>query len=294
MKISFYRQIEVFRTVMTSSSLSAASGRLLISQPAITKQLKNLEDYVGTKLFLREGHRLQPTEHARRLLAQSESVMEGMQNLDRFARSLEQNTIQTLHIAAMPMIARLWLPKRVCGILARYPNVNVTVEVTRSSRILDMVETGQFDIGLALPVRPSGAIVSHDLLSNKAVCIFPIGHAFEKKNAIDPSDLIDEDFLLLGPLSHTRKDILAAFDQYDVLPNIRAEIELEELAVAMVETGAGVSIIDEYSARKRQEQGARIKFKPFKPSIMMDIQIMHNITPKSPDLVKTVMDRFLK
>ena len=292
--MSFYRQIEVFRTVMTSSSLIAASGRLLISQPAITKQLKNLEDYVGTKLFHREGHRLQPTEHARRLFGQSETAMEGMQNLDRFAKSLEQNTIETLHIAAMPMIARLWLPERVSGILKRYPNVNVTVEVTRSSRILDMVETGQIDIGLALPVRPSGAIVSTHLLGNPAVCVFPVGHAFENKESICPSDLVNEDFLLLGPLSHTRKDILAAFDQYDTSPNIRAEIELEELAVAMVETGVGVSIIDEYSARKRQEQGAIIAFRPFTPTIKMDIQIMHNTNPKSPDLVKTVINHFLK
>jgi DNA-binding transcriptional LysR family regulator len=293
MNMSFYRQIKVFRTVMTSPSLSAASGRLLISQPAITKQLKNLENYVGTKLFHRAGHRLQPTEHARRLFDQSEMAMEGMQNLDRFARSLDQNTIETLHIATMPMIARLWLPERISGILKRYLNLNVTVEVTSSSRVLDMVETGQTDIGLGLPVRPSGAIFSRNLLSNQAVCIFTIGHAFEELDVVCPSDLVGEDFLLLGPLSYTRKDILEAFDQYDVSPRIRAEIELEGLAVAMVEAGDGVSIIDEYSARKRLQQGARIAFKPFTPRINMDVQIMHNMNPKSPDLVKTVINQFL-
>lgn len=286
--MSFYRQVEVFRTVMTSPSLQAASDRLLISQPAVTKQLKNLEEYIGIKLFLRDGHKLRPTEHARKLFERSEPAMDGMQDLDRFARSLEQNTPESLQIAAMPMIARLWLPEKISRILKLYKNLNVTIEVTKSSRILDLVETGRVDIGLALPVRPSGAIVSHSVLHNRAVCIFPVGHPFQNKDIITPLDIVEEDFLLLGPLSYTRKFILAAFDQHEVTPRIRAEVELEELAVAMVEAGAGISIIDAYSANIRREQGARIAYKPFEPVIEMDIQVIHSTNPKTPDLIRTV------
>ncbi|MCY6382872.1 LysR family transcriptional regulator [Hoeflea prorocentri] len=291
--MSFYRQIEVFRTVMTSSSLSAASGRLLISQPAITKQLRNLEAYVGTKLFLREGHRLQPTEHARRLFEQSEGAMESMMSLDRFARSLEENTHETLRIAAMPMIATLWLPRKINDLFSRYPSLKVVVEVTKSSRILDMVETGQTDIGLGLPVRPSGAIIAHRLLGNEAVCIFPKGHHLEKKDYVDPADLTGENFILLGTLFYASTEILDLFEQEGVAPKIRAEVNLEELAVTMVESGAGVSIIDAFSAAERQKQGASFVSKPFRPIVNMDVQIMRGVTSKSPDLIKAVIEHFL-
>ncbi len=291
--MSFFRQIEIFRTVMVSTSLTEASARLLISQPAITMQIKNLEAYVGVALFRRDGHKLQPTEYAKSLFEQSETAMESMLDLDRFARTLERTTIQSLNIAAMPMIARLWLPPRICTILKDFPNLDVTVEVTRSSKIIDLVEAGQTDIGLALPIRPVGTFHSKRLFNNRAVCIFQTGHALGAQNLITPSNIGSEDFILLGPVSFTRQHILASFEEAGIKPRIRAEVELEKLAIAMVEAGAGISIIDAYSARTRKEAGANIDCRPFEPKIEMNIDVLQSLSSRDPSLTRAIVDNYL-
>lgn len=288
--MSFYRQIRVFRTVMTSGSLTEAASRLFLTQPAVTKQLHALEAQIGAKLFSREGHRLRPNKIAHALFKESESPIAAMLSLENFARHMRSEEALALRIVAMPMMARLWLPDHVGRLFEALPRVTFEFRVAPSESVTEMLEQGQADIGIARVDRRTSHKGSRALLITTAVCILPRGHRLGRKAIITPTDVAGENFILLAHAPFMREDVLAAFASEGVTPFVKADVELEETAVALVEAGHGVSVIDSFSAHRRRSAGAAIEIAEFRPLISMEIGIMRGQNVHNSDMVKTAIE----
>jgi len=274
--VSFYRQIQVFRTVMTSTSLAEAASRLFLTQPAVTKQIKGLEARLGIELFSREGHRLQPNDLAQALFEDSSVAVAAMQNLERDALRLREAKSQPIRIVAMPMVARLWLPQRVGQLFELAPGAEFKIRVARSERIVEMLANGLAEIGIGMLNKWNADLHTELLFSPEAVAILPMGHDLSTLKRITPANLEREDFFLLGEGSPIRQDILDAFSISGIRPKIKAEIELEETTVALVEAGLGVSVIDSFSANQRRLSGSQIHIVPFEPTISAHIGAMQS------------------
>ncbi len=272
--MSFYRQMHVFRTVMTSSSLAEAADRLFLTQPAVTKQIKSLEVHLDVQLFSRDGHRLQPNDLAQTLYDSSGEAIAAMQTLERNALNLRDRNKDPVRIVAMPMIARLWLPQRIGAVFEQAPGSEFTIRVARSERIREMLETGQADIGIGMLNRWSADFRTKPIIRSNAVVILPRNHPLAASSSLAPADLVEQDFFLLGAGSAIRQEILSAFSVSGMRPRIKAEIELEETTVTLVEAGLGVSVIDSYSAEHRQKSGSQIAIVPFEPRIVTHIGVM--------------------
>lgn len=291
--MSFFRQMEVFRAAMVSPNLTVAAERLLITQPAVTKQIQALEEQIGVKLFLRDGVRLKPTSAARALFAQSERAFASMNALERFAAELIRSTPQHLRLCVMPMMSRLWLPERLIGLFQAYPDLHLSVSTAPSLQILDLLESDQIDIGIALPIRPVGLTQSDQLLVSKAVCIFPRGHRLARLRTVEPENLSGEDFLLLGPVAATRRDIIESFTERGVKPKVKAEIDIAELAVTLVADGAGIAVIDDLTAEAHKAAGAAIDIRPFAPRIDIAVNIYRTRSSSAMPLATEVYERLL-
>lgn len=274
--MSFFRQMHIFRTVMTSSSLAEAATRLFLTQPAVTKQIKSLEAHLDVTLFSRDGHRLQPNDIAQSLYDTSGEAITAMQNLERDALSLRDRARDPVRIVAMPMIARLWLPQWTGILFEQAPEAEFAFRVARSEQIRDMLQTNQADIGIGLLNRWSADFRARTIITSNAVAILPRGHVLASRRSLAPADLAAEDFFLLGTGSSIRQEILSAFSISGIRPKIKAEIELEETTVSLVESGLGVSVIDSYSAEHRQKNGSGIAIVPFEPGIVTHIGVMLN------------------
>lgn len=289
--MSFYRQIRVFRTVMTSGSLAEAASRLFLTQPAVTKQLHALEAQIGARLFSREGHRLRPNKIAHALFNESESPIAAMLSLENFARHIRsEEAALALRIVAMPMVARLWLPDHVGRLFEAMPGVTFEFRVAPSVRVAEMLEQGQADIGIARVDRRTSHKSSRALLTTTAVCILPRGHMLGRKAVITPTDVAGENFILLAHAPFMREDVLAAFASEGITPFVKADVELEETAVVLVEAGYGVSVIDSFSAHRRRAAGAAIEIVEFRPLISMQIGVIRGHNVRNPDLVKTAIE----
>ncbi|PVH27261.1 LysR family transcriptional regulator [Pararhodobacter oceanensis] len=274
--MSFFRRIQVFRTVMMSATLADAASRLFLTQPAVTKQLRSLEAHLGVRLFERSGHRLQPNRMAQALFRESESAVAEMEKLEGFALSLQRERERPLRIVVMPMIARLWLPERVSQLFQQMPETRFEVRVALSEKIIGLLDDDLADIGIGLIGRRISTKNAQLLLSTDAVAILPMGHHLSGAESISALDLADEKLILLDLASQARKEMLSAFASAGLTPNIQAEVELEETAVALVEAGQGVSVIDSYTAEQRRRSGAKIEIVMFEPRLAMQIGLMHN------------------
>jgi DNA-binding transcriptional LysR family regulator len=105
-----------------------------------------------------------------------------------------------------------------------------------------------------------------------AVCVLPPGHLLSNRTALEPEDLQDEAFIGLGREDRSGQMISRAFEDRGVTRNIHLETNLSEVACRLVAAGAGVSIVDPFTAG--QFEPASLVVKPFRPSVVFEMFLL--------------------
>lgn len=266
------RQIEAFRAVMETGSVTRAGEVLHISQPAVSKLLRALETSCGFALFSRSGGRLVPTAEARVLVVEVERVFSGADRIAVVAQALKERRWGQITIAALPAVALRFLPRVLSPFLAERGEVRLSLHARTSPRVIDLVATQQVDLGLSLLPSDHPHVAAERLAHFDMVCVMPKGHRLAARSVIEPSGLQGEPFIALGREDRSRFVIDEAFHGETVGRRVQIEAQLAESACAFVEAGMGVSIVPPFTAADFGE--GRIDVRPFRPAIMMDIWLL--------------------
>lgn len=243
------RQIEVFRAIMLSGSISGASKLLFVSQPAVSRLISYTEQRLGLLLFQRIKGRLYPTPEAHRLFEEVEAVYQSVQRVNEVAENLAENRIGQLRIASSPNLSQSLMPRAVAKFCQRYPEVQIVLQTVIPSVMLQSLLTRQVELGVTyMPVaHPSLAI--RPLYSNPIVAVLPATHRLASRTEISTRDLIDE------PLVGYSRDIpfgqliQQMFGDEEHRPTPRIEVQQAHVACAMVQAGVGVALVDEITCR---------------------------------------------
>ena len=141
-------QLNVFREIMNTGSISQAARNLGRTQPAVSLALKALEDDLGLKLFERRGRRLSPAPEAQYLLSEATGVLDRLAQVSRAMQSMRTAESGKLSLAAMPGTATMVFPRFVSGVLARSPNVTVSLLTRSSTQIRELGRSQSIDFGM--------------------------------------------------------------------------------------------------------------------------------------------------
>lgn len=144
------RQIEVFRAIMLTGSISKAAQLLNVSQPAISRLLSYTESRIGLVLFERIKGRLYPTPEARRLYQEVEQVHNSVQRVNEVATDLIEKRHGSLHIAVSPSLGQTLIPMAVTRFRQAFPDVKVYVRTLISSDLVQALVTQQAEVGVAI------------------------------------------------------------------------------------------------------------------------------------------------
>ena len=245
--------------------MTAAGEMMRISQPAVSRLIRDLEEDLGLQLFERSGARITPTEEALVLFQDVERLFVGSERIRETAAAIRGLSAGNLRIAAMPNISLGYLPAILDEFLADRPKVSVVVHSDSSVAIIDLVSRQQFDIGLAYVAADHPSIRVEALPDTEAVCALPADHPLADRETIDAEDLVDEDFIILGHTSLLRHHIMAAFQARRIKPRIRFETRYAATACACVARGLGVAIVDPFVPLTIASD--RIAIRAFRPSI---------------------------
>ena len=141
------RRLETFRVVATLGKVSAAARALHLSQPAVTAQIRQLEEGCGSALFVRTARGMSLNGRGRELLIYAQRVR---QALDEAATAVEQNARPggELLLAASTTIASYVLPQLIVGYLRAHPGAGVRLEVGNTGQVLEWVKEGRTPVGL--------------------------------------------------------------------------------------------------------------------------------------------------
>ena len=190
-------------------------------------------------------------------------------NHDRFAEELRVRRAGSLRIAGMPAVTCGFLTRHIGRLVARRPEIAVTLHGLPSHLIADGVASGGYDFGIAeASVERQGLNV--ETLPAKALAAVPEDDPLARRDTLGPKDFEDRSFNSLGPASLFRSRIDTA------LAGVRRrqliETQLTEIACVLVAEKAGLSLVDPFSASEFTGRG--VAFRPFRPDVFFDAVVL--------------------
>jgi DNA-binding transcriptional LysR family regulator len=267
------RQLEAFRAVFEDGTVSGAARRLRVSQPAVSKLIASLERGTGLQLFKRERQRLVATAEASLLYEEAERLFMGIERIALAASEIRDLKAGKLTIAGLPALSLRVLPPLIARFVADKPDANVSLQVQTSPRVIDWVIAQQVDLGISILPVDHPAVRVELLTKIDAVCVLPADHRLRSRKLIRPGDLRGEMFISLASEDRIRHVIDRTFDTAGVARQMRLETHLSEVACRLVESGAGISIVDPFTAFEFAKNG-RLLFRRFNPRIDFAIYLL--------------------
>jgi DNA-binding transcriptional LysR family regulator len=253
------RQVEAFRAMMLTGSVTDAAKLMAVTQPAVSRLLRDFQALLKMELFDRRGSGLVPTASATALYMEVERSFVGLERIAAAAEEIRGRRTGTLRIAALPALSNGYLPRLAGGFLKERPNLNLSFFGVISPLVIDWVLNNQCDIGFAeVPIAHSG-LPSVRLPALPRVAVLPAGHRLAAKATLEPRDFEGEAFVSLSAGSTSRHLIDQAFNHDDVRRVLRVEANLSEIMCGMVSSGLGVAICDPFTAQEFEGRGVVVR-----------------------------------
>lgn len=261
------KQLEAFKTIMSTGSTIGAATRMGLSQSAVSRLLTQLEETLGFALFLRKKGRLKATPEADELLAEVAGLVDGMQRIQRLADELRlgRSRRSLLKVGVPTSMAQELLPKIVAEFLKDHEDI--VVELLTGS--YDMIERAVLDRSADLGfVRLPTELADFDIepvLEAEGVCVMPTDHPLARHKVIEVQHLRGVPLVMLGRQRTLRAALNQVFRAIDLTPQVRIEVHSVGAACSFVAEGLGVSIVNGLLASHFAH--LPIVIRPFRPAL---------------------------
>ena len=237
------KQLRYFQALARHSHFGRAAHACAISQPALSMQIKELEETLGTTLFERGARRVRLTSFGEECAARIREILSSVDELGDLARAAQEKLVGRLRLGVIPTIAPYLLPAVIANLTEAYRGLDIHVRETLTSRLIEDLSDGRLDAAIvALPVsEPSLTEVplfTEDLLLVRS--------AAEDGSPVPSPSRLRESRLLLLEEGHCFRDQALAFCKFQsALPREGLDASSLSTLVQMVGVGAGVTLIPE-------------------------------------------------
>ena len=236
-------QLRAIVAVADLQSFTAASARLHMTQPALSRTVIAVEGRLGCRLFLRTTRSVLLTQEgaefvdgARRLLDHYDAEM------DHF-RGFVNGTLGRLHLLTLPSLAATVLPPILASFRMEHPEVEVTAEDAHADQVRAGILAGKADLALTVGIDPAEGLMFQQLAVDSFYCIFPKGHRFTRRARVRWRDLAEECLVAFDDTSSLRRFTDVALAGAGVRPARIVETNSIEAVAGFVASGVGVSAV---------------------------------------------------
>lgn len=262
---------------------------LNLTQPAVSAQIKSLEEEFNTVLV----DRSQPvtmTDSGRLFLEHAEKILQIVEELKQRLADLKDVPQGHIHLGTTSSIAMQILPRILTYFQNQYPLIKITIHSMPSSLIMESVEKGVVDIGIAYLFEQNPSLETSVLYYDEFELVVCPDHPLASQSQTAVEQLADIPFVMLTSDTAARRFIDQIFGQLKFQPRIAMEVSSSEEVKRMVELNLGVSIISKLSAAKEIRQGTLCTVK------VPELEISHpvGVVYKSGRYINTAMQQFLK
>lgn len=237
------RQLTYFTEVAKEKSFTVASKTLHISQPALSKMIKNLEDELGVLLFDRSEKFLHLTDAGEELYIQAQKLLSDFESLTESIRDTEHLKKGHIRIGIPPVIGTSYFPSLIAGFRNLYPGVTLTILEEGAKTISERVEDGSIDAGVVILPIETEKFESIPIFSDENVLILHRNHPLSYKEIIHYDDLRDENFVILNETFMLHHRIIEACRDSGFEPRISIKSSQWDFLAELVALNQGISIL---------------------------------------------------
>jgi DNA-binding transcriptional LysR family regulator len=271
------RRLQVFHTVARLLSFTKAAETLHMTQPAVTFQVRQLEEYFDTRLFDRTHNRISLTDAGSLVYSYAIKIFE---LYDEMVNSVQEMTGEiggALTIGASTTIAEYMLPALLGDFKAKYPEVNIHLKVSNTDGIVSMVENNIIDLGVVEAPVGNKNLVVEGCGPDQLVAIVPPGHPEAGRKSLKYTDLLKYPFICREEGSGTREVIhewLKCSSSNKEELNISMELGSPEAVKGAVEAGMGISVVSSVTVQKELKLGTLVAIN-LEPALERPFSFVH-------------------
>lgn len=285
------RALRYFSAVVQFGSYSEAAAHLGISQPAVSRQVLELERSLGTRLLRREGRDLSMTETGAALYDKAQKILS---EIDSIPESLGMATLVPrgrIAVGLSTALAEYLMPRVMETFVHKYPQVEVRLLQSYSSDLVQMLVAGRLDIAVFYGLPRHSKLEIHSMMDIQLGLVVPAKtevRAFERfagLQSISMSELAGLPLILPSPAQDLRRMIEDAFTGCKLTPRIVMEVDGVALMKGLVRASLGGTILA-YNAVHREVQRQNLAFIPIvEPVLNWRINIARrHLKPETPAL----------
>lgn len=238
------RQIEAFKAVMETGTVTEAATRMHISQPGVSKLLQLFERSAGMSLFVRDRGRLSPTPEARLLYDEVERVFQSASRVQQAAQEIRSLQRGSLSVGVMPALSVGFAQEVLARLCTPQPGVSVSIHARDTPKLVEQLVTHQVELLYSVLPMEHPEIRTELLCRLPLVCILPPGHRLVARREIRCRDLTGERFASFRHDSAVRHRIDQVFEDAKISRTIVLEAQMAPTICAFVARGLGVSIVN--------------------------------------------------
>jgi DNA-binding transcriptional LysR family regulator len=247
------RYLLYFATVAEQQSFTRAAEKLRIAQPAISQQIRTLEEELEVKLLVRTKRSVRLTAAGQVFLREAKDILNRVERARTDARRAAQGATGTLSIGCFGWTSALFLPELIQAYRTRYPAVRITLEEHLPWEQLVALEAGRIDVGFtrSLPKTKASRFLQERVYCDRVVAALPDRHALAGCPEISLEQLADDDWVFLS-----RRSSPEVVDEFTLLctkagfsPRIINEAARIQTVFTMIAAGMGVSLTPSYIRR---------------------------------------------
>jgi len=241
------RHLRYFVAVAEMENVSRAALKLHVSQPALSRQIRDLEDELGFSLLERTAKSVRLTDAGRAFLDNARALLQNADDAVTKARAVASSEPTELHVGYSPTPTAEILPKTLRAFQAAMPNVHVKLHDWSNNAILEGIRDGRLQLGLIVPPAKASALpdLRYEELFHERVCVAVAPqHPFARRRAIPLADVAAEPLIGL-----TREDYPSYYDLLSIVfskskqkPRVIEEYDSFTGIISAVEAGTGVAI----------------------------------------------------
>lgn len=262
------RQLKALLAIVDTGSVTAAANELSLTQSTVSKLLSALEIELEFSLFDRIGKTLQLTEKGRLFLKQARLSLEAFEDVTKSAKDIRENHGKRLRIST---VGPLSYAPIVPAALARFSRWNPEFALTLDNKVRIEIEEwiaqGHADLGFTLLPASHPAIEARELVSVQAMAVVPVDHPLASRSRLQPEDVVGETIVMPHSKARVRTLVEANFVSAGLTLSPNIETSNAVSAVSLVSQGAGLSVLDPFSALSMSADHVRLV--PWEPETSM-------------------------
>ncbi len=240
------RQMRVFQVVAEHLNFTRAARVLHLSQPAVSMQVKQLEEAVGLPLFEHTGKKIQLTEAGREIFQYARTIFHTFEEMEEVIAAMKGLGTGHLNIAVASTV-NYFAPRLLAAFSRSYPGIDLHLDVTNRQRLISLLKDNEIDIVL-MGLPPEDIELEYEpFMENPLVVIAPPGHRLQNQSNIPVQRLGEEVFIMREEGSGTRLAMERFFAEQNIEISAGMQMTRNEAIKQAVRAGMGLGLVSTHT-----------------------------------------------